>query len=292
MSDYMFRVYFPRISSALEPFKMLPPISSLDFGYFGLLSLAEAFSRPDVAEAIEKLQKAGREYSRIRVKIASFNQEIEKLGFPVSGKILGGDAPFDGISTFLRSMKGAMLDMYRQPEKLLELCDYQLSKAMKKIEVMTSGSGNRRVFMALQRGSDGFMSLPQFEKYYWPSLKKIILALVEKDLTPCPFFDGVWNDRLEYLLELPKGKVLCHFARTDMELAHKVLGGHLCIMGSVPSVILQTGTEQDVKDCCKKLIDVCGRDGGFILTNMTLDTAKPQNVKTMVDFTKEYGVYN
>lgn len=292
MSDYMLRVYFPRISGALEPFRMLPPISSLEFGYFGLLSLAEVFARPEVADAVDKLQRAGREYHRVRVQMATFTEEIERLGFPVSGRILGGEAPFDGISSFLRGMKGAMLDMYRQPDKLLELCEFQLSKAMKKIEVMTSGSVNRRVFIPLQRGSGGFMSLPQFEKYYWPALKKLLLALVEKDLTPCPFFDGVWNDRLEYLLELPKGKVLCHFAWTDMELAKKVLGGHLCIMGNVPSTILQAGTEDDVKDYCKKLIDVCGKDGGFILTNMVLDCAKPQNVKAMVEFTKEYGVYN
>ena len=63
-------------------------------------------------------------------------------------------------------------------------------------------------------------------------------------------------------------------------------------MGVVPSTILQVGNEQDVKDYCKRLIDVCSKDGGFILSHTTIDTAKPHNVKTMVDFTKEYGVYN
>ncbi len=145
--------------------------------------------------------------------------------------------------------------------------------------------------MALHRGSDGFMSLKQFETFYWPYFKKVVLNLVDQGLTPCPFLEGIWDQRLEYLLEFPKGKVLCHFAQTDMFKAKEVLKDHLCIMGNVPSSILQFGSVQDVEDYCRKLIDVCGKGGGFIMTHMPIDEAKPENVKAMVDFTKSYGVY-
>jgi uroporphyrinogen-III decarboxylase len=290
ISDYMLRVFFPRISGALKPLKMLPPISSLRFNYNGLISLAEAFARPEVAEAISTLQQAGREYGKIRIKLIAFQQEIERLGFPVTGTG-GGGSPFDAVSDYLRGMRGTMTDMYRQPDRLLELIDYQFRKTMDRIEARTSGSVNRRVFIALHRGSDEFMSLPHFEKFYWPTLKKVILSLVDNGLIPCPFFEGVWDRRLEYLLELPRGKVLCHFARTNLKRAKEVLDGHLCIMGGLPSSILQVGSVQDVKDNCKKLIDDCGRDGGFILANMPLDYARPENVKAMVDFTRKYGLY-
>jgi len=41
-----------------------------------------------------------------------------------------------------------------------------------------------------------------------------------------------------------------------------------------------------------KLIDTIGKDGGYILTaGSSINKAKPENIKTMVDFTKEYGVY-
>ena len=290
ISDYMLRVFFPRISGALQSFKMLPPIFSLRFNYNGLLSLAEVFARPEVAEAISKLQKTGEEYNKVRFKMVMLSQEIERLGFPITGTG-GGGSPFDAISDYLRGMHGTMTDMYRQPEKLLDLIDHQFRKTMDRIVVRTSGSVNRRIFIALHRGSDEFMSLPHFEKFYWPTLKKVILSLVDSGLVPCPFFEGVWDRRLEYLLELPKGKVLCHFARTSMKRAKEVLGGHLCIMGDIPASILQVGTIQDVKEYCKKIIDECGKDGGFILSNMPMDYAKPENVKAMIDFTKEYGVY-
>lgn len=137
------------------------------------------------------------------------------------------------------------------------------------------------------------MSLRQFETFYWPTLKKLILAMVEKGLTPCPFFEGDYTTRLDYLLELPRGKVLCHFDSTDMSKAKQILGDHLCIMGNVPSSLLQIGTTQEVEDYCRNLIDVAGKGGGFIMTHRSsIDEANPANIKAMIDFTKEYGTYD
>jgi uroporphyrinogen-III decarboxylase len=44
---------------------------------------------------------------------------------------------------------------------------------------------------------------------------------------------------------------------------------------------------------CKKLIDVVGKGGGFILDGAIgiPDEARPENVRAMVDTTREYGVY-
>ena len=51
-------------------------------------------------------------------------------------------------------------------------------------------------------------------------------------------------------------------------------------------------TVDEVKDHCKRMIDVCAKDGGFIMsTRSPVDDAKPVLLKTMIDFTKEYGVY-
>jgi uroporphyrinogen-III decarboxylase len=55
---------------------------------------------------------------------------------------------------------------------------------------------------------------------------------------------------------------------------------------------IQGYQKQEVKDYCKKLIDVVGRDGGFIMdAGAIIDEAKPENIKAMTDFTKKYGVY-
>ena len=43
---------------------------------------------------------------------------------------------------------------------------------------------------------------------------------------------------------------------------------------------------------CKNLLDVAGRDGGFILTTGAgMQGAKAENVKAMIDFSKQHGGY-
>ncbi len=136
------------------------------------------------------------------------------------------------------------------------------------------------------------MSLKQFETFYWPGLKKIILTLIDEGLTPCIFWEGFYDSRLEYLAELPKGKILGLFDRTDVFKAKEILGDTMCIAGNMPISMLQTGTPQQVKDYAKKLIDVVGKGGGFVMSSASvMDEADPELVKVWKDFTKEYGVY-
>jgi len=83
-----------------------------------------------------------------------------------------------------------------------------------------------------------------------------------------------------------------HFATMDMAKAKETLGDIACISGNLPSYLLLSGTPDEVRDYAKKLIDTCAPGGGYIMdTSIMLDQAKPENVKAMFEFTKEYGVY-
>ena len=122
-------------------------------------------------------------------------------------------------------------------------------------------------------------------------VKAAMLRSIELGFVPMPFCEGKYGDRLEYFLELPKGKVVAHFDMTDMHRAKDVLKDHVCIMGNVPSPLLQFGTVKDVEDYCKDLIQYCGKGGGFILTNgSSTDTADPKLVKAMCDSVKKFNV--
>lgn len=288
-SDFAIRTYAPRIFGNLEGLKKLPPFRMM-MGT-GAPNLAAALVSPEFADAVKALAEAGQRELEWRSGMADFAKEPEKLGFPIyTGSM--GIAPFDTISDNFRGMRGSMLDMFRRPEKLLEACERILQWNIKGSVAMAKASGNPRVFIPLHRGSDGFMSPKQFETFYWPTFKGFIVALVDEGLTPCPFFEGDYTSRLEYLLELPKGKVLGHFDATDLFKAKEVLKDHMCIMGNVPSSLLCTGTPRNVQDYCKKLIDVVGKGGGYILSSgCAWDDARPENARAMLDFTKEYGVY-
>jgi len=290
-SDWVLRAYFPRTCGVLEPLQKLPPLNQFHY-YNAMLGRFAVFGMPEVAGAIESLLKAGRESLRLLSEAASFDREMEALGFPPQFAP-STHAPFDALGDAYRGTRGIMLDMYRRPDKLLEACE-KLTPIM--IEMGVSGAkktGIPRVFMPLHKGAHGFMSLEQFNTFYWPGLKNVMEGLIDAGLTPCPLFEGDYTSRLEIIGDIPKGKTVYHFESTDIFKAKEILGDRVCIRGNVSASLLCMGTPQEVKDYCKKLIDVVGKGGGFIMDGDIgiADEAKIENVRAMADFTKEYGVY-
>jgi len=290
-SDYMFRIFMSRTSEHLDGLSLLPKLSELGGGPMGIQALALAFAEPKLDKAIRTLQKAGREMRKWRSRTAKFNKMILDMGFP---QYFQGAAmpPFDVISHSLRGMSGTMIDMFRQPDKILEMCEFILKKTLERPMPKPNENGNIRMFMTNTRGSDEFMSMKQFQTFYWPTFKKLVMTLIERGATPCIFFEGNFTSRLEYLLEFPKGKMLARFDTTDIFRAKEILKDRVCIEGNIPSSLLQVGTVQDIKDYCKKLIDVIGKGGGYILSpRSSTDEVNPANLKAMIEYTKEYGVY-
>lgn len=289
-TDFSLRCYLPRSINAMKGFENFPSFSGHSYGYNSGVSLAEAFADPEFAASIEKLQKAGKKMMELKPRIDKFNREIAELGFPPFLDKMG-IAPFDAISDHLRGMQGSMLDMYRQPDNLLEGCDAILKGMLDKMPPPDPDSVNR-VMIPLHRGSAGFMSIKQFEKFYWPGLKGYIIGLIDRGYTPLVFFEGEYTDRVEYLLELPKGKVFAHMDMSDIFRVAEVLSGHLCFSGNLPCSLLKTGTVDDVKKATKKMLKACTKNGGFIMsTRSPVDDAKPDTLKALIDTTVEYGKY-
>jgi uroporphyrinogen-III decarboxylase len=247
---------------------------------------------PDFANMLRKLADIAQESVEWNKQAFGLWAALNENGFPGRPVGIGGGVPYDMISDFLRGMRGAMLDMYRCPDKLMSAIERLSEQTLNRIAAGPKATEFTTCFIALHRGADGFMSLKQFEQFYWPYLLQLVNALVDAGYTPEIFFEGDYTKRLEYLLQMPKGKCIGRFDRSDMARVKEVLGGHMCIQGNVPSSLLQTGNKEDVVKYCRWLIDVVGKDGGYVMgTGSVVDEVKPENLKAMVDFTREYGVY-
>jgi hypothetical protein len=289
-NGFMYRKYLPRSFGALEGLSRFPSLGGPTYGYHAGVFLSDALAAPELSKALGKLQKAGREIRRWRPRMEAFDREIRNLGFPPFAGTFAA-APFDALSDHLRGMRGSMLDMYRQPDTILEACDAILKRAVARVKPAEPGALNH-VSIPLHRGSEGFMSIKQFERFYWPGLKGLILALVEKGHRPLVFFEGDYTSRLEYLLELPRGSIFAHMDTTHIVKAHEVIGGHLSYSGNVPCSLVAAGTPERVRECTKQMLDVCGRDPGFIMsTRSPVDDANPGCLKALIDSTIEYGVH-
>lgn len=288
MSDYCFRYYLPRSLGALAPFANFSPLPFM-------LGMASRFlmpaAMPHVRAAFQAIVDYGAENERWMGPLMKFNMEATAAGYPT---FFGGQshAPFDILADTLRGTKGILLDMYRQPENILKAVEKLVSM---NIAVGLEGinmSGKPIVFFALHKGDDTFMSVKQYEKFYWPTFQKVILGLIEDGAVPLLFAEGSYNNRLEIIRDLPKGKVIWYFDRTDMFRAKRILGDNACIAGNVPASLLCTGKPAEVKEYCRKLIEVCGEGGGFILTGgASIDKGDPGNLRAMTEAVMEYGLY-
>jgi hypothetical protein len=289
-TDFWLRIYMPRFLGALEPLANLSPFTHM---WEVVLVSAQMipFGIPPVQSALKALIEAGNEAMAWIQQITGFEMEVRGMGFPTA---LGGaaKAPFDILGDTLRGTRAMMADMYRQPDMVLKALERITPLYIKQGVGMATFSGNPVVFIPLHKGADGFMSDEQFKKFYWPTLKALILGLAAEGCVPFLFCEGSYNTRLEYLKELPKASCFWVFDRTDMTNAKKLLGKKLCIGGNVPSGLILTGTAEEVRAYCKKVIDVAGKDGGYIMAfGTSLDEGKPDTIHAMIDFTKEYGVY-
>jgi uroporphyrinogen-III decarboxylase len=227
----------------------------------------------------------------LSVKNAERNAAI---GIPlpiIAGSLI--EAPFDFMSDTLRGMRGIMLDIVQRPEKLLAAEEKVFKFQVKYAVDFARTTGLKSCFIPLHRGSDGFMSLPQFEKFYWPQLKKMMLTLVENGIRPGCFYEGVWDQRLKYLAELPKCKTIGWFQRSDIFKVKETVGNTMCIIGGMPNTMLQGGTVAEVRAHTKKLCEVVGKGGGFIMSTGVgeMSGSKPELVKAWVEATREYGKY-
>lgn len=290
-SHFFSSTYPSRIFGALEPLNMLPDLTGLGEIYGAAFSFIP-YALPHFQDALKALMEAGAEALKWAQVIVGFDEEMASLGFP---HIWGGGAtkaPFDMIGDTLRGTRGIMLDMYRQPDKLLKAMDAITPRMIQLGVDAARMNGNPMVFIPLHKGADGFLSDEHFKTFYWPSFRKVLIGLIDEGCMPFCYAEGGYNSRLEVIRDLPKGKAIWSFDTTDMAKAKEILGGTSCIGGNMPISLLNLGTPQEVKDCAKELIDTVGKGGGYIMVSgVSIDQAKPENMKAMVDFSKEYGVY-
>ncbi len=202
-------------------------------------------------------------------------------------------APFDIIADKLRGYKALCMDVFHRPEKVAAACEAMMPHLLHVAAGGADPDRNVPVGLWMHRGCVPFLSPAQFEKFYWPTLKQIIEGLWSQGIQTLFYAEGDWNANLKYITELPERSIVFHVDRSDIFEVHKALGEKFCLSGGIPNDLLAFGTPQDVRDCCKKIIDAVARDGGYIMDASAImqDDTKAENLKAMTDFTREYGVY-
>jgi hypothetical protein len=289
-SDYLLRSYLPRTVGGFAGFGN---ISSL-FDYIELPFVSGnvmGWGSDEMAAGLQRMADAAKAVNNWWKTVFPVMGEVLSLGFPGYASA-GTKAPFDILGDTLRGTKGVITDMFRRPEKVLAACDRLVQVAVDWPLKRPGMLPTPVVFIPLHKGADGFMSDEQFHTFYWPSLRKLLLGLIDEGIIPFLFAEGRYNSRLEAITDLPKGKTVWLFDQSDMARAKETIGKVACLEGNMPLSLLHAGTAEQVAEHTRSLIDVAAAGGGFILDiGAVADEGKDENLEVMIRTAKEYGVY-
>ena len=202
-------------------------------------------------------------------------------------------APFDILADKLRGYIGLTLDMFDRPDKVREACEALMPHLL---HVALSGADpekNIPITIWMHRGCVPFVSFETFENLYWPTLKPIIQEIWRRGHQVLFYAEGNWNMHLKSFAELPAGSIIYHVDKADIFEVHRAIGHKFCLSGGIPNYLLGFGTPDDVRACCKKVIDGVAGDGGYIMDACAIvqNDATVENMRAMTEFTREYGVY-
>ncbi len=269
-TGFLFNVWLPRVSADVsamgEPTSYRNNLSFLKGG-MAMLSYFNAF---------------GKQNELLRTESGTVSA--------ISGIL---KAPFDIIADKLRGYLGLVTDLIERPDKVLAACEALMPHLL---HVALSGADpekNVPIGFWMHRGCVPFISQKHFEKFYWPTLKPIIEEIWAHGHQVLFYAEGDWNAHLNAFVELPDGSIVYHVDQADIFEVHKTIGHKFCISGGIANWLLSNGTPDEVRECCKKVIDGVAGDGGYIMDASAIvqDDAKVENIKAMTDFTREYGVY-
>ncbi len=280
--------YLPRVASAFEGLDKLPKFAGLY--YHGLVANMRHFANEDLARSLEALQKMAQEAVKFGQNRTDFHAEVNALGFPITNGIVT-NAPFDYLGDYFRGAKGILTDMRRRPDKLLEALEKARVLLMRHALAGAKASGNNFVFIPIHWAPDSFMSDQQFQTFWWPQFRQMLLELIENGLIPVCLWESDCTKRLETIADIPRGKAVYWFERTDLVTAKEILGDVTCLRGNVSPSLMTTGTPQEVDAACRQLIETVGKDGGFILDCAfgIPDETPLENVQAMYNSVLKYG---
>lgn len=281
--------YLPRVAGVydgVQPLARLP--TSL---YVGFSMATAMFARPPLEQALGKLSQAGRTALEFMAVENGLIHRLKCLGFP-SGTGGFSSAPYDVVADTMRGATGMMKDLFRHKDKLPAVFEKIKKLQLRSTIPLAKSSRNPLVFIPIHWGPDAFMSQKQFEEFWWPSMRELMIELIDANLIPMVMWEADCTKRLETIKDIPAGKCIYWFERTDMVKAFQVLGDVVALRGNLSPSLMTTGTPEEVDAAVKHLVDNVWNKGGNLILDTAFgipDEAPLENVRAMFRAAKKYG---
>lgn len=214
-----------------------------------------------------------------------YGKLTQKYGYAEVNLFAGfTEAPFDFLSDQLRGFKGISIDVRRIPEKVEAAVEAALPLLIK-AGTPPVVNKNDSTFIPLHMAP--YLRGKDFERFYWPTFKKLVEALAERGLASYLFVEQDWMRYLDYLYELPENTRM-RFEYGDPKLVKEKLGKKHIISGFYPVTLLKTGTKQQCIDKAKELLDILAPGGRYFFdfdkAPITLDSINVDNARAVLEY--------
>jgi uroporphyrinogen decarboxylase len=225
-------------------------------------------------------------------------ERIEKLIARYKGKratfILGRDGWTQ--SYMVRGMENILVDMLTEPQLAHDILGMLLNY-YKIVQRKAIAMGLDIIHLADDYAyhTGPLMSPDHFEEFLAPCLREMVADIKAQGAYCIKHTDGNIHKILPSIVNAgidgigplePEGSMVL----ADIKKAYP----HLTVMGNISCDLLGMGTESDIEQAVKSLIDSTAAGGHYIMAsgNSITYATLPANLKTMINVTKEYGVYS
>ncbi|ABR48247.1 conserved hypothetical protein [Alkaliphilus metalliredigens QYMF] len=218
---------------------------------------------------------------------------IEKHGYAIFPANSGSfcEAPYDFVADIIRGFKGISNDIRRHPQKVLEACEAVTPLMIKKgTPAVPSIDGETMIPLHMAP----YMRQKDFEKFYWPTFKKMVESLAAKGQGVYLFVEHDWMRYLDYLYELPENTRM-RFEYGDPKLVKEKLGNKHILSGFYPISLLRNGTKEQCIDKVKEHLDILAPGGRYYFdldkVAITADSVNIENLKAVLNYVYKNGKY-
>ncbi|HHU29854.1 MAG TPA: hypothetical protein GXZ53_04080 [Firmicutes bacterium] len=202
-------------------------------------------------------------------------------------------APYDYIADVFRSFTDICIDIRRRPEWVLDACEAMLVLWKGMLENVQPVPGKINT-VTLPLHMAPYMNRRDFDKFYFPSFKKLIQMIQDHGFHAVIYCEENWDPHLEALNDLP-GRVHIGFEKADPKKVVETLDKRHIISHFFDTHILRSATPGQVSDEVKRLLDIVAVNGNYIFAPnkpcLVLGDARIENIQAMVETALEYGVY-
>jgi uroporphyrinogen-III decarboxylase len=119
-----------------------------------------------------------------------------------------------------------------------------------------------------------------------------MINLIDAGIIPMPLWEADCTKRLETIRDIPPGKCIYWFERTDMVKAFEVLGDVVALRGNISPSLLTTGTPDEVDAAVRHLADNVFHKGGKLILDAAFglpDETPVENARAMYRAARKYA---